>query len=397
MGRNGGVWPRGGGGAWHTTLAGQKRWLAPAGATQEFAERQRQRLLEGLPLEPFDQDAGRPAPVLLAVAASAPPSLDGLVAEYIEEQQRRVDEGNLEQATLDRYVEMLAQLRVLGPLRADQVTADQVRALLRDRKWNRTYSNFAGKVLKIVLNWGVAANRLPANPLRGWKLPTPERRRTAATADQVVRLLEACACQEHRDFLAMLTLTGCRPSEAARVTARDFDAARGLFVLHKHKAARYHPERPRVILVPPALRPRVVELLGLRPDGPLLRNADGAPWNKNGWGRLFQRLVRRAGLARDLTAYTLRHGYITDALESQAPGVVAALAGHSSLKQIDTYNHLNQRVELLSGAAGRVRPDTAPASLEPVPQRSARAESLDRATRRQAAAQAAAARRRDSA
>lgn len=57
-----------------------------------------------------------------------------------------------------------------------------------------------------------------------------------------------------------------------------------------------------------------------------------------------------------MISYTIRHSYITDALERGVPvATVAELAGHKDLKMIAThYGHLSEKRHHLAEAARRV-------------------------------------------
>lgn len=107
----------------------------------------------------------------------------------------------------------------------------------------------------------------------------------------------------YRDFLIALTESGCRPGEAAKVTAADVDLKEGTWTL-KGKTPR-RTGRDRVVSMtqtPLGLTTRLVERY---PAGPLFRNEDGNPWNRQSINCRFRRKKNRKKdpLDADVTAY----------------------------------------------------------------------------------------------
>lgn len=78
------------------------------------------------------------------------------------------------------------------------------------------------------------------------------------------------------------------------------------------------------------------------PKAPIFGQANGKPWNKDGWKYPLKEAARAAKLPDGVTAYTLRHSTITDLLSLHGLDTltVAALAG-TSLAMIEKhYGHL---------------------------------------------------------
>ena len=81
--------------------------------------------------------------------------------------------------------------------------------------------------------------------------------------------------------------------------------------------------------------------IGERTEGPMLLARDGRRLDRHAAGRIVRRTARRARIARLITPYTLRHEFITAALD----------AGHAATA---TY-HTARPGDMSAGAAGRRR------------------------------------------
>ena len=77
----------------------------------------------------------------------------------------------------------------------------------------------------------------------------------------------------------------------------------------------------KVVTVPLALRTaRAIDLaIGERIEGPVFLAADGRRLDRHGAGRIVRATARRAGIAKIVTPHTLRHAFITAALDAGVP------------------------------------------------------------------------------
>jgi Phage integrase family len=73
-----------------------------------------------------------------------------------------------------------------------------------------------------------------------------------------------------------------------------------------------------VVTIPLAPRTaRAIDLaIGERTDGPVFLAADGRRLDRHGAGRMVRKVARRAGIAKPVTPHTLRHAFITAALDA---------------------------------------------------------------------------------
>jgi integrase/recombinase XerD len=65
---------------------------------------------------------------------------------------------------------------------------------------------------------------------------------------------------------------------------------------------------------------RAIDLaIGERTGGPLFLTADGRRLDRHGAARIVRRVTRRAGIAKKVGPHTLRHSFITAALDAGVP------------------------------------------------------------------------------
>ena len=154
------------------------------------------------------------------------------------------------------------------------------------------------------------------------------------------RLVDACE-GSFQDLLRGICLLGCRPIELARAVVKDFDSRTGTLILRSFKG---NNERTREI----PLRPlRGAESLVQRlcrnktPLAPIWTRDDGKNWGHSDWDDLVRAARTKAKLAQDVTAYSLRVSWISDAISGGADILTVARITGTSVSMIDqTYGRL---------------------------------------------------------
>src|SRR5205823_6389756 len=116
-------------------------------------------------------------------------------------------------------------------------------------------------------------------------------------------------------LISLLTLNGLRVSEA---TGADIEA---LGVERGHRTLAVTRKGGKVTTIPLAPRTaRAVDLaIGERSEGPVFLTADGGRLDRHGAGRMVRRVTRRAGIDKCVGPHTLRHAFITAALDAGVP------------------------------------------------------------------------------
>ena len=122
------------------------------------------------------------------------------------------------------------------------------------------------------------------------------------------------AAAEHA-LVSLLALNGLRVSEAIGADIEALGVERGhrtLTVLRKGAKTVTIPLAPRTA--------RAVDLaVGERCAGPIFVTADGGRLDRHGAARIVRRVARRAGIAKAIGPHTLRHAFITAALDAGVP------------------------------------------------------------------------------
>jgi integrase/recombinase XerD len=81
------------------------------------------------------------------------------------------------------------------------------------------------------------------------------------------------------------------------------------------------PPSAKVVTIPLAPRTaRAIDLaVGERTEGPLFNAADGRRLDRHGAARIVRRVTCRAGITKHVGPHTLRHAFITAALDAGVP------------------------------------------------------------------------------
>ena len=122
------------------------------------------------------------------------------------------------------------------------------------------------------------------------------------------------AANEHALF-SLLAINGLRISEALGANIEALGLERGhrtLTVLRKGGKTVTIPLAPRTA--------RAVDLaIGERMDGPIFLRPDGKRMDRHCAARIVRRVARRAGVNKPIGPHTLRHAFITAALDAGVP------------------------------------------------------------------------------
>ena len=113
-------------------------------------------------------------------------------------------------------------------------------------------------------------------------------------------------------LISLLALNGLRVSEATGADIEHLGLERG------HRTLTITRKGGKVVTIPLAPRTaRAIDLaVGERTDGPVFLAADGRRLDRHGAGRIVRKTARRAGIAKTVTPHTLRHAFITAALDA---------------------------------------------------------------------------------
>ena len=116
-------------------------------------------------------------------------------------------------------------------------------------------------------------------------------------------------------LISLLALNGLRVSEATGADIEHLGLERG------HRTLTITRKGGKVVTIPLAPRTaRAIDLaVGERTQGPVFLAADGRRVDRHGAGRIVRKTARHAGIVNAVTPHTLRHAFITAALDAGVP------------------------------------------------------------------------------
>jgi integrase len=162
--------------------------------------------------------------------------------------------------------------------------------------------------------------------------------------NEVGALLVAAGLSSPRDhaLVSLFALNGLRVSEAVGINIDNLGLERGhrtLTVLRKGGKTVTMPLAPRVA--------RAIDLaIGERSTGPVFLGADGERLDRHAAGRIVRRISRRAGIAKRVGPHTLRHAFITAALDAGVPlRDVQEAASHADPRTTMRYDRGRQSLD----------------------------------------------------
>lgn len=140
---------------------------------------------------------------------------------------------------------------------------------------------------------------------------------TGLDRNEVGAILVAAGLANARDhaLISLLTLNGLRVSEATGASIEALGLERG------HRTLVIERKGGKVVTIPLAPRTaRAIDLaVGERCEGPIFCGVDGERLDRHAAGRIVRRIARRAGITKRVGPHTLRHAFITAALDAGVP------------------------------------------------------------------------------
>jgi integrase/recombinase XerD len=157
---------------------------------------------------------------------------------------------------------------------------------------------------------------------------------------EVQQLLGAVRSPKYRVLILLMYGAGLRISEALSLRVDDIDSRRMLLRVRVSKTKqRYLPMSKRLLA---ALREY---WRAARPRGPELFPGRGGTGllSRNAVKKALDKILDVAGIAKHVTAHTLRHTFATHSLDAGADlRTVQVLLGHASIRSTEHYTHLSR-------------------------------------------------------
>jgi integrase/recombinase XerD len=167
---------------------------------------------------------------------------------------------------------------------------------------------------------------------------------TGLDRNELGALLVAAGLASARDhaLVSLLALNGLRVSEAL---GADIDA---LGLERGHRTLTVTRKGGKVVTMP--LAPRIARVLDLaigeRLEGPIFVDGAGQRLDRHAAGRIVRRVARQAGIAKRVGPHTLRHAFITAALDAGVPlRDVQEAASHADPRTTMRYDRGRQSLD----------------------------------------------------
>jgi integrase/recombinase XerD len=122
---------------------------------------------------------------------------------------------------------------------------------------------------------------------------------------------------QHHALAVLLGLLGMRVSEACSVQIGDFD-----YTERGHRVIKFvgKGNKPATAPLPAPVARALDAAKGDRTTGPLLtRRKDGAQLDRHTAGWMVQTIARHAGITKRISPHSLRHSFVTNALDAGIP------------------------------------------------------------------------------
>ena len=207
--------------------------------------------------------------------------------------------------------------------------------LLRKRGISRSYQNQVVSALRFL------CEEVLGEPRLALRIPRPKKERrlpTVLSPEEVDRMIRKARNPKQRLILMLLYSAGLRVGEVVRLAPEDLDLERGLIRVHQGKG-----RKDRYTL----LARRAVDVVGVYRDAyPTDRwlfpgDRPGRHLTTRSVQRVVKKAAEAAGLAKTVTAHTLRHSFATHLLEGGTNlRVIQELLGHKSAGTTQLYTHV---------------------------------------------------------
>lgn len=211
-------------------------------------------------------------------------------------------------------------------------------------------STINGKITAIgqFYRYAVLDGLLPASPAQWVKRPSVPRQSTTngLTRPELLRVLDLAkaSCPQDHAIMCILGLNGIRVGELTAIRIEDIGRDGGY---HTVKIVREKSQEGAVIPLAPRTSWAVEQTMYGRKSGPLFMLRGELPMDRRGVDRIVKRLAKQAGIDKRISPHSLRHTFITLALDA---GVsvrnVRNSVGHSDDRMVAYYDRNRESLTL---------------------------------------------------
>lgn len=209
------------------------------------------------------------------------------------------------------------------------------------RKRKATVNRYLN-IFKAILNKAFIDGKAPSD--HAWRRVKPFRnvdlpRVGYFDLDDITRLINVCP-PDLRSLVCAALYTGCRYSEIASLTAKDYLRDIGKLYIKPSKNGKHR----HVTLSAEGIDFFHTLALGKKPDDLLLTRKDGSQWGKSYQQRPFREALKNARITKNVNFHSLRHTHASLlAMNKVDMIVIASQLGHSDTRMAERhYAHLNE-------------------------------------------------------
>jgi integrase len=243
----------------------------------------------------------------------------------------------------------------IGKRKVSELRVHHVNDYLKTKKWSDSMKATAIGRITSALNHAVAEGHIEDHKVkfaRG-KKPKYARRETIPTEGQH-RKLEEAAHHELRSILAALRESGCRPGELCAVTIDRVNLKERVMAV-PNKTSKATGKKERDVYLSSSLVELIRSAIGGRTEGAVFLNSKGRPWRPDIIGGAVRRVRIRLGLPDSVVAYSIRHSYISGAVNDTDANValISRQVGHTNLNMM-LKNYLHESPEAMRRTVDKI-------------------------------------------
>jgi len=244
---------------------------------------------------------------------------------------------------------------VKGDTAAESVSMSEITLMISsEKKWKANSRHGFARSIKRLFSWAKKNRLIETDPIEHLEKTSPQAREDYITPEQWTFIENNLPDSSFKDLLILAWDTGMRPQELVLIEARHFrkDERMVVFPAAEAKGKRH----PRIVYIASDRAVRILDSHAQRrPEGPVLVNSRGLPWNRWSVSNAMIRLRNKFGVKIHLGAF--RKGYCTQALQNGVdPVTLAKLMGHRDVTMImKVYSQVHQDKEYMAESAMKAK------------------------------------------
>lgn len=312
------------------------------------------------------------------------PNMSDITFEEYSKSWFQISKGTKSKQTQDAVKVHLRKCEALNPFPIRKVTRSQCQAIVNE-SWNHPHSakgvaDILRQIFQMAQNDGIIASNIALNLDRPKIAPA---KHTLLSEGELEAVKRADLNDPDRLLVTVLQTFGLRPAEALALQTGDFDLNKK--ILHITKSLEMTNDNHsqikstktgevRDIPIPDALIPYFKKQIRRNTGFLLFEKSTGGLHTKSSYKRMQKRIWSRINealggddkinLVAGRTFYDFRHRRATDLYYLCQKGIIstkqaAALLGHSEVIFLQTYSHIDESKEMLTG----IYPDIAQPAL----------------------------------